>query len=350
MTPEEIARSSRLVMAAYNELLQTAAGLENAAYRQLMNEVLETPRVTFLEQFPTSVDRQKMFDDMVKRGYFNAEDTPDYVWPPNHLSPQSYLTSPQSHPDWYNAHPGGMALTVAFNVRIANAHTENYRQLYGLPLNRDLPAAALCIHEYPKAWLYQWQDNGYWLDEPRSMDGDSIHTHCIYVTAELMYRGYDPALTMAVATAHALSTIELTVSGRHTGLTLTGPDFVVRFIEAAAVLAQKDPVQYGLLERHKGKHVLATLPAEQWITHLADMNWPYTQGVANPHTLAFLQSVAQQDYGLSDKEVAAPPYSRPFNQLKSYVWAQLGQIPLYEILQREGYEAARATVQRLISR
>ena len=49
--------------------------------------------------------------------------------------------------------PGGLAVTVAYNIRTAEAYTNNYRQMFGLPINRDLPSAALCVHEYPKVWL-----------------------------------------------------------------------------------------------------------------------------------------------------------------------------------------------------
>ena len=43
-----------------------------------------------------------------------------------------------------------------------------------------------------------------------------------------------------------------------------------------------------------------------------------------------------------------PLAGRPFNQLKNYVWSQLGQIALYEILVREGADAVRRTVKRLV--
>jgi hypothetical protein len=42
--------------------------------------------------------------------------------------------------------------------------------------------------------------------------------------------------------------------------------------------------------------------------------------------------------------------TRPFNQLKNYVWSQLGQVTLYEILVREGFEAARRVVNRLVTK
>ena len=59
-----------------------------------------------------------------------------------------------------------------------------------------------------------------------------------------------------------------------------------------------------------------------------------------------LKQIAADDLGLSDADLDG----RVFNQLKNYVWSQLGQIPLYEILVREGFEAARKIVTRLVSR
>lgn len=346
MTPEDMARASRVVMAAYNELLQTAASLEDGAYRRLMTECLARPQITFLEMYPRDDDRRKLFDEMVRLGFFNKEDSPEHVWPDGHMNPQTYLTAPSSHNDFYNAHPGGLAVTVAYNVRMADAYTENYRQMFGLPINRDLPAAALCVHEYPKVWLYQWLADGSWLEEPRTVYDDTWHAHCIYVTAELMYRRFDSRIVMAMAAAHQLSLLDASMDGRRVVCNWIGLERVAHFIKAAAVMAQVDPVDYGLLERKNGEMVLAPVPAEQWVTHLADMNWPYTMGAAHLYTWPLLQQVAQDDLGIAGKDLTG----RPFNQFKNYVWSQVGQIPLYEVLVREGFDAARATIRRLVSK
>jgi hypothetical protein len=349
MTPLEIARSSGLITASYDELLRVAASLEVPAYRQLMTEILTKPRITFLDLYPTEQDRQKVFDEMVTRGFFNAEDAPGYVWPPDHDRIQTMLTAPQSHNDWYGSHPGGMALVVAFNIRIADAHTEHYRHRYGLPVNRDIPACALGIHEYFKAWFHAWLPDGSYGEEPRSLYNLTFHTHGVYVTAEMMHRRQDAALTMAVAAAHATGSIEPKIEGRYTRVALVGPNVVADIIAAASILAQVDPVAYGLLKRKNGKFELATLPTEQWVTHLGDMNWPYTMGVAHPVTHDLLLRMAVEDYRIPASDLKAFPYVRPFNQLKNYVWAQLGEIPLYEIIQREGSDAARTLVKRLVT-
>jgi hypothetical protein len=344
MTPTEMASASRLVTAAYNELLQVAASLEDSSYRRLMTECIAAPKVTFLEKYPRETDRQKLFAEMVKLGFFNSKDSPEHVWPAGHMQPQSYLTAPSSHNDFYNAHPGGLAVTVAYNIRMAEAYTNNYRQMFGVPINRDLPSAALCVHEYPKVWLYQWKSDGSWLEEPRTVYDDTWHAHCIYVTAELMHRRQDARIVMAMAAAHQLSALEAAMDGRRVVCKWHGLDRVAHFIKAAAIMAQVDPVDYGLLERMGSEMVLAPQPAEQWVTHLADMNWPYTMGAAHLFTYPLLQELALSEYGLTDQDLAG----RPFNQLKNYVWSQLGQIALYEILIREGSDAARRTVKRLV--
>jgi hypothetical protein len=345
MSPDDMARASRLVSGTYNELLQTAASLEDPGYRRLMTECIVRPQVTFLEMYPGDDDRRRMFDEMVRLGFFNPADDPDHVWPRGHMDPQTYLTAPSSHNDFYNAHPGGLAVTVAYNIRMADAYTQNYRQMYGIPINRDLPVASLLVHEYPKVWLYQWQNDGSWLEEPRTVYDDTWHAHCIYVTAELMHRRFDARIVMAMAAAHQLSALDASMDGRRVVTNWVGLDRVAHFIEAAAVLAQVDPVDYGLLERKGGKLVLAPQPAEQWVTHLADMNWPYAMGAAHLYTWPLLKQVAESDLGIRGGDLDG----RPFNQLKNYVWSQLGQITLYEILVREGFDAARATINRLVA-
>jgi hypothetical protein len=345
MSPEEMARASNLVMGIYNELLRTAASLEDEGYRQLMTECIVRPKVTFLEMYPTDADRRRLFNEMVKHQFFNPSDSPDHVWPPGHMSPQTYLTAPSSHNDFYNAHPGGLALTVAYNIRMADAYTQNYRQVHGVPINRDVSVAGLLVHEYPKVWLYQWQQDGSWLEEPRTVYDDTWHAHCIYVTAELMHRRFDSRIVMAMAAAHQLSYLEASMDGHRVVTNWRGLERVAHFIKAAAVLAQVDPVDYGLLERKGTEMVLAPQPAEQWVTHLADMNWPYAMGAAQLYTEPMLRQFAEDELGLKASDLR----SKAFNQLKNYVWSQLSQITLYEILVREGFDAGRATVRRLVA-
>jgi hypothetical protein len=69
-------------------------------------------------------------------------------------------------------------------------------------------------------------------------------------------------------------------------------------------------------------------------------------GAAHLYTHPLLQQVARDDFGSKQSDLR----TRPFNQLKNYVWSQLGQVTLYEILVREGFEAARRVVNRLVTK
>jgi hypothetical protein len=142
------------------------------------------------------------------------------------------------------------------------------------------------------------------------------------VTAELMYRRFDARIVMAMAAAHQLSFLEASMDGRNVVTRWRGRERVAHFIEAAAVLAQVDPVAYGLLEKRGGRIVLAPQPAEQWVTHLADMYWLYAMGAAHLITYPLLKEIAESDLGITGADLSG----RPFNQLKNYVWSQLGQI------------------------
>jgi hypothetical protein len=75
------------------------------------------------------------------------------------------------------------------------------------------------------------------------------------------------------------------------------------------------------------------------------MNWPYAMGAAHFYTEPYLRSYAETKLGIKGNSL----FGKPFNQLKNYVWSQLGQITLYEILVREGKDAADATVARLVA-
>lgn len=116
--------------------------------------------------------------------------------------------------------------------------------MYGIPINRDLPVAALLVHEYPKVWLYHWQDDGPWLEEPRTVYDDTWHAHRIYSPA---WRPRTRSL-----------------DGRPQGRRAPAGSGTGGIFIKAAVMAQVDPIAYGLMEHRNGGTALAPQPAEQW--------------------------------------------------------------------------------------
>jgi hypothetical protein len=341
----EMARSSELVMASYRELKSMALSLRNEAYRALMLDILDDTRVTFMDLYPQRSDREAIRDELAQFGYMSGEDDVDELFPASHENPQPYVSAPQSHADLYNPHPGGMAVTCAVNCRLSEYHSMLYRDHFGVPVDRDLAVAGLCIHEYPKAWLYYWNDDASYGVEPRSF-GSNMHTHDIYVTAEMLHRGAPRELVVGVAAAHVFGSPDLTQDGKETRMSWPGYEWVTKFLHAGALLAQRDPIEAGILEpgENGDGYVLPPQTIEIWNCHLSDMNWPYTAGAAHKYTYPLLEEIAREEYGIE------PPNGREFNQLKNYVYAQVGQIALYEVLVRDGEAAARQIVRRLVSR
>jgi hypothetical protein len=215
MSAVDMARRSRLVMSAYQELTQMALSLRNPAYRTPMLDILRDPKITFLALYPRRVDREAIRNELARFEYMSAEDDVDELFPPNNLQVQPYYASSQSHDDFYHNHPGGMAVTCAVNARLSEYHTQLYREFFGIPVDRDLTVAVLTIHEYPKAWLYYWKDDGSFALEPRTFGGN-VHTHAAYVVAEMPYRGAPRELVVGVAAAHSLGSVDVKQEGKET--------------------------------------------------------------------------------------------------------------------------------------
>jgi hypothetical protein len=343
MTAMDIALSSNLVVSSHQDLVTAALSLRNATYRKLMLDVLRDSRMSFMELYPERADREAIRDELAALDYFSSEDDVDELFPPDAANPQPYISAPQSHEDWYNCHPGGMSITCAVNARLSEYHTALYQHRYGVPADRDLAVAALCIHEYPKAWLYQWQDDASYLVEPRSFGGN-MHTHDVYVVAEMLHRGAPAELVVAVAAAHSFGNVDVVQDGKESRFEWPGYDWVAKFLHAGAVLAQRDPEEAGLLERDKqGRLFLPPQPIEIWNCNLSDMNWPYTSGGAHKHVWPLLVGMCDE-YGIDG------PDTREFRQFKNYVFAQVGQIALYETFVRDGAESARDVVRALVTR
>ena len=344
MSAVDMAKRSQLVMSAYRELVDMATSLRNPAYRKPMLDILLDPKVTFLALYPTRADREALRNDLARFEYMSTEDDVDELFPPNNLKVQPYYASSQSHDDFYHNHPGGMAITCAVNARLSEYHSRLYQEHFGIPVDRDLAVAGLSIHEYPKAWLYYWKDDGSYALEPRTFGGN-VHTHDVYVVAEMLYRGAPRELVVGVAAAHAFGSLDLKQEGKETRFLWPGYEYVAKFLHAGAMLARRDPVEAGLLERGPdGALVLPPQPIEIWNCHLSDMNWPYSSGAAHKYVRPLLVQMASDTYGIRS------PETREFRQLKNYAYSQIGLIPLYEVLVREGERAFRATVQRLVAR
>jgi hypothetical protein len=65
-----------------------------------MTEIMAKPKLTLLgDLYPTEKDRQKIVAEIAARGYFNAENPPEYLFPSGSDEIQNMLTARQSQND-----------------------------------------------------------------------------------------------------------------------------------------------------------------------------------------------------------------------------------------------------------
>src|SRR5262249_50718384 len=123
--------------------------------------------------------------------------------------------------------------------------------------------------------------------------------------------------------------------------TQTGRQRLVNYLRAAAILARRDPVALGLLERHPdGNLDLTQHPPriEAHITHLSHHDFLFSND-SMATMIAALNQLARQ-YGID-------PDSAPrFNVFRNLVFAQVSDMRLYGVLVVSGLPGVKAVIDR----
>jgi len=101
-----------------------------------------------------------------------------------------------SHHDW----PGGLVAHEAFNLRAGMALADLYEAESGVPVDRDVLTGAVLWHDWAKALVFTWREDGT-LGPEGAIAGAGAH-HVLGL-AEAMARGLPPATILAQACAHA---------------------------------------------------------------------------------------------------------------------------------------------------
>ena len=72
-------------------------------------------------------------------------------------SPQPFYTAPGSGWNSHHIYPGGLVTHTALNVASCKALYDNYADMFGLKLDRDVVLASQLLHDLHKPWVFQWQ-------------------------------------------------------------------------------------------------------------------------------------------------------------------------------------------------
>ena len=230
MTPGEMADRSQYVMAAWKYLQDAAAEIGNPGLRAAVLDIMKNPAPLLAEG-----DAKAIMAELKGQGLL-AQDA-KAVFPTcasTKKSPQPFYTAPGSGWNSHHIYPGGLVTHTALNVASCKALYDNYADMFGLKLDRDVVLASQLLHDLHKPWVFQWQADGTCRKEkPLAATGE----HHVLSIAESLRRGLSPELCVAQACAHD-----------HPGAAAS-EQLVVGWLKAAAVINGKDPFKAGLVEK-----------------------------------------------------------------------------------------------------
>ncbi len=328
------AKSSELVQRAWDYLLNEINALHDASLRDKVMSFYANTVPTFMQKYQSSADVKTVYAKLQNADLVDPAKTPvDKLFPPlKDLStnPQPFFSAPGSGYASHHSYPGGLVTHTAVNVEITKAVLGAYKNVMDYEYGYDITVAAQLLHDLAKPWVFQWQKDGSCLKE-YTVAGTGAHH--IFSVAESIYRGMPADEVVAQACAH-----------NHPGSSADEAQ-VVNWIKAAAILAGVNPVAAGLLGADA-----KTLPTPHqqagYIVHLGDHDWVLSVPAAQS-SVAMLQRVAKNNYGMSDQDLKGIK----FNKFRNYIGAQYSFMHVNKALAvGDAFKSAAAIAESVISK
>lgn len=328
---QDAALASPLVRRSYDAVLQISGTIKNEKLRSEVLKLIKDPTLTFLSRYTTSASVKKLYDALASEGLVDtAKIDAEHLLPPMDRPVQPFMTAPGSGYGSHHPYPGGLATHVDVNLHVTEALCAIYKEVFMYDADRDIAVAAQALHDIAKPYVFQWQDDGSSLKE-YTVAGQGAH-HTISL-AEVIYRGFPAEEVIAQACAHGAPSSP------------KEEEAVCGWLRAAALMAGRDPVEYGLTDR-SGRAFPSAHHQEGYIVHLGDHDWVLSSPAAQK-TVKDLKRIAEQDYGIS----GAALDGAEFNAFRNYVGAQLSYMYLNSLEGRkDGYEMIRAEVAKVVLR
>lgn len=327
LTPEEMAASSPLIQQAQDYLQEQIATIQDQALQQTIGALYRQPVPLSIARM-SSDERRAVWQELRAKGYTDAQET-DFLppLPPQRNDGEAFFSAPGSGYQSHHAYPGGLATHVAANVAITNGIIATYTDVYGYQVERDIALAAQLLHDLHKPYVFQWQaDHASRQEQTLAGTGE----HHILSLAELIYRKLPPELVVATACAHQPP------SNAESEAQIAG------WLAAAAIIAGRDPVAYGLVaQRGDGLTLKNIAQQEGYICHLGDHDFVLS-GPAVKQTLPLLQHLARQDYGIA-------PDGGAFNALRNRLYSAHSAMRVHHAYLTQGEGAVRALMHGVVS-
>lgn len=324
------AKSSPMVNSAYEGILAAVNTIQDSGLRERTLQIIKNPVPTFMQEYTTSGAISQLYKKLSDQGLINTSKISEkQLLPPfTGTSPQPFMTAPGSGYGSHHAYPGGLATHVGVNLHITQYICKTYEEVFFYKVHRDIAVAGQALHDIEKPFVFQWQEDGTSLPE-YTIAGQGAH-HVISL-AEVIYRGFPPEEVVAQACAHGAPTS----AGDEAD--------VVGWLKAAALMAGKDPVNYGLLNL-AGDHLPAPHHQEGYIVHLGDHDWVLSVPAAQK-AVVLLKKIAAADYGMKDEDLNG----LPFNAFRNYIGAQVSLMYIQFLsVEPDGYEQVRRLVHKIV--
>lgn len=321
---------SAIVKNAYNYILSSVEKINNLTLRKQTLDLIQNTRPTFMQLYTSSTSITSVYNELANKGLVDTSNiSPEKLFPAlkNNTKPQEFITAPGSGYASHHAYPGGLPTHVAANLSITDGIINTYKLIFGYTLDTDIVYSAQALHDLAKPWVFQWNDDGTCFTE-YTIAGTGAH-HILSLT-EAIYRHLPAEEIVAQACAH-----------NHPGSDKDERD-VVNWLKAASVIAQINPVQYGLLDK-SGEKIPTPQHQEGYVVHLGDHDWVLS-GAAAKNTVLYLQEIAKEDYNFSDKDL----HGALFNHFRNYIGAQVSFMFLHNLMAQNGLEDVRNFVHQII--
>ncbi len=322
-----IAASSPFIARLYADIRALAASIGDQALRENVTALLEHPEPTYMRRYPSAQSRAELRDALARAGFIAADAPVDGIFPPvgAHGIAQPFWSAPGSDTNGHHSYPGGLCAHELFNARMGEQFARTYDVQYfgGRPeVDRDLAIGAALYHDIMKTVVFQYRDDGTFLDElPIGATGGH---HCLS-GAEAIVRGLDARFVTVLLSAHAAPS-------------LGDQAKVVTWCRAAAMIAGVDPVEYGLVKRTVDGYALAAYaPIEAFVNHLSDHD--YVLAIHATHEVRPHLARVASHFGVDAANETA------LNWWRLRVCSERSEIALYHALTR-GNDAFVAAISR----
>lgn len=330
LSPYAMAAQSTLIQNAKTYLYEQIQSINDKHIRLVLMDIYQNAVPTVVINLSED-KRRSLWSALYAKGY-TSHQLEDFL-PPIPITrkvDEAFFTAAGSGYQSHHSYPGGLATHVANNTYITNTLLESYRSIYGYQLNRDAAVAAQLFHDLHKPYVFQWNADGSTRIE-NQLAGTGEHH--ILSCAELIYRKIPAQYIVATICAHTAPTSD------------KEKQEIVRWIDAAAMIADTDPVEYGLLEKRDNELCMIGEPSQEaFVCHLADHDYVLSVPAVK-NVLPIMQEIAKTDYRLSDQEI----HSKAFNHLRNYIFSTHSAMKVYEYYVNHGKNGVRSIMLETVS-